>query len=103
MDHDLYLSRIAEFVRLLSQEGLSVGTKEAEDACRALELTGFSEREQVKAALRTICAKSQAECSAFDRLFDAFFVSSEQKLANLKKAMEAAGAGEEARGGRRGA
>ena len=88
MDHDLYLSRIAEFVRLLSQEGLSVGTKEAEDACRALELTGFSEREQVKAALRTICAKSQAECSAFDRLFDAFFVSSEQKLANLKKAME---------------
>ncbi len=88
MDHDLYLSRIAEFVRLLSQEGLSVGTKEAEDACRALELTGFSEREQVKAALRTICAKSQAESSAFDRLFDAFFVSSEQKLANLKKAME---------------
>ncbi len=88
MDHDLYLSRIAEFVRLLSQEGLSVGTKEAEDACRALELTGFSEREQVKAALRTICAKSQAECSAFDRLFDAFFVSSEQKLANLKKALE---------------
>ncbi|MBQ9826019.1 MAG: VWA domain-containing protein [Firmicutes bacterium] len=88
MDHDLYLSRIAEFVRLLSREGLSVGTKEAEDACRALELTGFAERESVKAALRTICAKSQAECSAFDRLFDAFFVSSEQKLANLKKAME---------------
>lgn len=88
MDHDLYLSRIAEFVRLLSQEGLSVGTKEAEDACRALELTGFTDRESVKAALRTICAKSQAECSAFDRLFDAFFVSSEQKLANLKKAME---------------
>ena len=88
MDHDLYLSRIAEFVRLLSQEGLSVGTKEAEDACRALELTAFTDRESVKAALQTICAKSQAECSAFDRLFDAFFVSSEQKLANLKKAME---------------
>ena len=88
MDNDIYLSRVVEFIRLLSEEGFSVGTKEAEDACRALELTGFEDREQVRAALKTICAKSQSQLSAFDRIFDSFFVSADQKLANLKKAMK---------------
>ncbi len=88
MDNDIYLSRIVEFIRLLSQEGFSVGTKEAEDACTALEFTGFEDRETVRAALKTICAKSQSEISAFDRIFDRFFVSADQKLADLKKAMK---------------
>ena len=88
MDNSIYLSRIAEFIRLLSEEGFSVGTKEAEDACKVLEMTGFEDRETVRAALKAICAKSQAELSAFDRAFDHFFVSADQKLANLKKALQ---------------
>ena len=88
MDNSIYLSRIAEFIRLLSGEGFSVGTKEAEDACKVLEMTGFEDRETVRAALKAICAKSQAELSVFDRAFDHFFVSADQKLANLKKALQ---------------
>jgi len=88
MDHEIYLSHIVEFMRLLSEAGFSVGTKETEDACRALEMVGFEDRETVRAALKTICAKSQSEISAFDRVFDSFFVSSEQKLANLKRALK---------------
>ena len=88
MENDIYLSRIVEFIRLLSQEGFSVGTKDAEDACTALEYTGFEDRETVRAALKTICAKSHSELAAFDRIFDRFFVSTDQKLADLKRAMK---------------
>ena len=88
VDNDIYLTHMAEFIRLLSEEGFSVGTKEVADCCEALQFVGLEDRSVAKAALRTICARSQAEIDRFDQLFDAFFVSSDQKLENLKRAMK---------------
>ena len=88
MDSDIYLSHIAQFIRLLSEEGFSVGTKEVADCCEALQLIGLEDKETAKAALRAICAKSQDQIGKFDKAFDSFFVSADQKLANLKQAMK---------------
>lgn len=88
MDSDIYLSHIAQFIRLLSEEGFSVGTKEVADCCEALQLIGLEDKETAKAALRAICAKSQDQIGKFDKAFDSFFVSAGQKLANLKQAMK---------------
>ena len=77
----VYLEKLTEFSSLLRQEGLAVGPQETADACRVLEVFGFSDREVVKAALRAVYAKSQQEQTAFDRAFDGFFVSVERREA----------------------
>lgn len=76
----IYLEKLSAFVRLLRMEGLVIGTNETADACRVLIALGLEQRELVKTALRTVFAKSHEEQSAFDRVFDAFFVSSEELL-----------------------
>ncbi len=85
---NIYIERLTEFAQLLRQEGLPIGLGESEDACRLLAELGFAERETVKAALRTLFAKSQQELGVFDRVFDAFFVSVEQKQRNLLEQMQ---------------
>ena len=77
----VYLEKLTEFSHLLRQEGLAVGLAETADACAILETMGFADREQVRWALRTVFAKSQGEQAVFDRAFDGFFVSQEQKEA----------------------
>ncbi len=73
----IYLEKIAQFSSLLRREGLIIGTRETEDACRVLLALGLEDRALVKAALRTVYAKSKEEQGAFDRVFDAFFISEE--------------------------
>ena len=80
---NIYVEKLTQFARLLRQEGLAVGLGESEDACRLLTELDLSERETVKAALRALFAKSQAELSVFDRAFDGFFISVEQKQRNI--------------------
>ena len=80
-----YLEALTEFSRLLRREGLTVGIQETMDAAAALEAIGFADREQVRAALRAIYAKSPQEQEHYDRVFDHYFVSLEQKRAEAKE------------------
>lgn len=85
----VYLEKVTEFSRLLRREGLTVGYQETMDAMEALNMLGFSERETVRTALRTIYAKSLEEQRIFDRMFDHYFVSADEKQANAKAMTEA--------------
>ena len=73
----VYLEKLSAFSRLLRQEGLTVSPQETADASRLLVDLGFSDRQQVKTALRTVYAKSREEQLTFDRVFDGFFLSEE--------------------------
>lgn len=84
-DPAVYLEKLAVFAEMLRREGLTVGPQETADASQLLIVLGLENREQVRAALRTVFAKSKEEQSAFDRIFDGFFVSKEVMK---KQAME---------------
>ncbi len=86
-DPAVYLEKLALFSRMLRLEGLTVGPQETADASRILLSIGMEDRQQVRTALRTVFAKSQEEQSAFDRVFDGFFISEE---AMRQQAMEQA-------------
>jgi len=84
----VYLEKLSAFSRILRLEGLAVSPKETEDAGRLLIALGLTDREQVKAALRTVYAKSREEQLSFDRAFDGFFLSEEAMRRQAKEAME---------------
>ena len=75
LDAQVYLDKLALFGRILRREGLDVSPDETADAARILLELGFDDRETVKAALRTVYAKSREQQLRFDRAFDAFFLS----------------------------
>ena len=81
----VYIEKISMFARLLRREGFSVGLGECEDACLILSGMDLTDRNAVRDALRAVFAKSQQELRAFDRVFDGFFISVEQKQANILK------------------
>ena len=84
----IYLEKMALFSRMLRREGMGIGPRETEDACRILIDLGLEDREQVKTALRTVYAKSREEQGAFDRVFDGFFLSEEAMKEQAKRHME---------------
>ena len=86
-DPAVYLEKVCAFSRMLRLEGLTVGNRETEDACRLLTVLGLEDRGQVKTALRTVYAKSREEQETFDRVFDGFFLPEE---AMRRQAEEAA-------------
>ena len=77
VDPSVYLEKLSAFSRMLRLEGLPVSPKETADACEILINMGFSDRQVVKTALRTVFAKSREEQHIFDRTFDGFFLSEE--------------------------
>ena len=87
-DPGVYLEKLSLFSRMLRLEGLTVGSKETEDAGRILIDLGLTDREQVKTALRTVYAKSREEQITFDRVFDGFFISEEKMRQQAKEQME---------------
>ena len=86
-DPKVYLEKLTAFSRMLRLEGLALSPKETEDAAKLLTELGMGDRKAVKTALRTVYAKSRDEQIAFDRCFDAFFLSEE---AMRKQAQEQA-------------
>ena len=78
---NIYLRHMTQFAALLRQEGLTVGAGETADACQLLAELDLSDRALVRDALRALLAKSREEQAAFDRSFDAFFVSLDQRQA----------------------
>lgn len=96
-DPAVYLEKLSIFSRMLRLEGLTVGVQETADAAQILISLGLTDREQVKAALRTVFAKSREEQASFDRVFDGFFVSEETMRQRAKDQMEREQALEEGR------
>ena len=88
----VYLEKLSVFARMLRLEGLSVGPQETADAAQVLVSLGVEDRETVRTALRTVFAKSREEQSAFDRVFDGFFVSEDtmrrQAMEQMQKEAE---------------
>ena len=76
------VGKVAGFVRFLRDQGLSVGIGETGDALRALGMTGFEDRDTVRAVLRALLTGSRREQQVFDRCFDLYFVSRERFEAN---------------------
>ncbi len=76
-DPSVYLEKLAVFANMLRREGLTAGPQETADASQILIVLGMEDRSQVRTALRTVFAKSREEQSAFDRVFDGFFISEE--------------------------
>lgn len=93
-DPKVYLEKLTAFSRMLRLEGLALSPKETEDAAKLLTELGMADRKAVKTALRTVYAKSREEQIAFDRCFDAFFLSEEamrkqaQEQAQREQALE---------------
>lgn len=86
---DILFSKLSRFADDLRRQGMQIGLAEIMDAAKALELTGFEDRETVRAALRMLFAKSAREQLAFDQRFDAFFVSEEEFTRNEETRREA--------------
>ena len=77
------LSNIAAFVGdLRNEHGFKVGTREALDALRAIELVGVTNEERVRCALRLTCCTSPDEIERFEEAFDAFFLRSNDGVAS---------------------
>ena len=55
-DPQVYLEKMSVFSRMLRLEGLTVSPQETADACRILVSLDLSDRNTVKAALRTVYA-----------------------------------------------
>lgn len=87
-DPEVYLEKLSCFTRLLRQQGVPAGPGETRDAARILTVLGFGDREQVKTALRTVYAKNREEQSAFDRVFDGFFLSEESMRRQAQEQLE---------------
>ena len=75
---DVLYNKLSRFAAYLRKQGMKVGLSEIQDAVRALNMTGFEDRETVKAVLRSLYAKSMREQNVFDQCFDVFFVSEEE-------------------------
>ena len=75
---DVLYDRLVRFVNDLRAQGLAVGVRETEDVLRALHLTGFEDRETVRAVMRALIAGTHREQELFDRSFDMYFVSKEE-------------------------
>jgi uncharacterized protein len=68
--------QISNFIRALRSADVRVSTGEALDAARTLAMIGYDDRTLMKDSLACVLAKSEAEKSIHDRLFDLYFSSS---------------------------
>lgn len=64
---------LAGFVRALRAAGADASTAEALDAARTVALMGYADRATLKAALGVVLAKSEAEKSLHDEVFELYF------------------------------
>lgn len=86
---DVLYNKLSRFAGYLRKQGMQVGLSEIQDAVRALNMTGFEDRETVKAVLRSLYAKSAREQNVFNQCFDVFFVSEEEFKKNEEAEREA--------------
>jgi uncharacterized protein with von Willebrand factor type A (vWA) domain len=65
--------KLVEFANLLRQNGVRVSLAETLDAFGAAEVTGLSEKDSFRSALRATMVKRASELGTFEELFDLFF------------------------------
>ena len=65
--------QISNFIRALRSADVRVSTGEALDAARTVAMIGYGDRGLMKDSLACVLAKSEAEKSIHDRLFDLYF------------------------------
>jgi uncharacterized protein len=82
--------KVVEFTALLRRNGVRVSLAETMDAFRALDAVGLSDRETVRAALRTTAVKRSVDVPTFDRLFDLYFSGLGEAIREITTATQAA-------------
>ena len=65
--------KLVEFANLLRENGVRVSLAETLDAFSASEVTGLTERDAFRAALRATMVKRAGELPVFEELFDIYF------------------------------
>src|SRR5882757_3505148 len=65
--------KLVEFANLLRENGVRVSLAETLDAFSASEVTGLTERDAFRAALRATMVKRSTELPVFEELFDIYF------------------------------
>src|SRR5882762_75231 len=65
--------KLVEFANLLRENGVRVSLAETLDAFSASQITGLSERDAFRAALRSTMVKRSTELPVFEELFDIYF------------------------------
>jgi uncharacterized protein len=74
-------ARIVQFVEVLRQNGLRVGTSETLDALEGVAHTGLDSRETLRAVLSATLVKRAQDAEAFERAFHSFFGAGNPSLA----------------------
>jgi len=82
--------KVVEFTALLRRNGVRVSLAETMDAFRALDAVGLSDRDTVRAALRTTAVKRSVDVPTFDRLFDLYFSGLGEAIREVTAATQAA-------------
>jgi uncharacterized protein with von Willebrand factor type A (vWA) domain len=82
--------KVVEFTALLRRNGVRVSLAETMDAFRALDTIGLSDRDTVRAALRTTAVKRSVDVPTFDRLFDLYFSGLGEAIREVTAATQAA-------------
>ena len=85
MGESVYVEKLTAFSALLRQQGLAVGLQETADACQILEELDLTDRAAVRGGLCAVYAKSRPEQEVFHRAFDGFFVSAQERRAQLER------------------
>ncbi|HEY8979871.1 MAG TPA: VWA domain-containing protein [Streptomyces sp.] len=66
-------ARLAEFVGVLREHGVSVGTGETVDAAEAVAVLGFDDREVLREGLAATLLHTAGQRAVFDAVFDLYF------------------------------
>ncbi|MGC1337281.1 MAG: hypothetical protein WA836_04080, partial [Candidatus Binataceae bacterium] len=80
--------KLVEFAKLLRENGVRVSLAETLDAFSASEITGLSERDSFRAALRATMIKRSSELPVFEELFDVYFSGLGEIIKQASKAVQ---------------
>lgn len=72
-------NNLVKFVQVLRHVGIRVSSSETIDALRALELVDINNKQEVKTTLSALLSKDLEKQILFDKAFDIFFASPEEK------------------------
>jgi len=80
-------ARIAEFVEVLRQNGVRVGTSEVADAVTASSIIGVEDRALFRSALETTLIKRDADLEPFLRAFEFYFSGAARTFEALEESL----------------
>lgn len=81
---DYVENNLIKFIHILRNLGIRISLAESIEAVKALKAVDIINKEEVKITLRALLVKDSYEKKIFDKAFEAFFVSIEEKLHQQK-------------------